>query len=73
MYFLVNLEFEINKYLIPHGSKVLSLSDTFARVYENATVVSQFERAAMIVSIENKMPGYWRKHHLIGNMRHLVC
>merc|ERR550537_758878 len=41
------------------------MSDTFARVYENAQIVSQFERAAMIVSIENKLPGYWRKHHLI--------
>ncbi|XP_063682089.1 transient receptor potential cation channel subfamily V member 5-like [Bolinopsis microptera] len=41
------------------------MSDTFARVYENAQVVSQFERAAMIVSIENKLPSYWRKHHLI--------
>ncbi|XP_063682069.1 transient receptor potential cation channel subfamily A member 1-like isoform X2 [Bolinopsis microptera] len=41
------------------------MSDTFARVYENALVVSQFERAAMIVSIENKLPSYWRKHHLI--------
>ncbi|KAL5253746.1 hypothetical protein ACHWQZ_G013497 [Mnemiopsis leidyi] len=41
------------------------MSDTFARVYENAQIVSQFERAAMIVSIENKLPSYWRKHHLI--------
>ena len=44
------------------------VADTFARVYENAQIVSQFERAAMIVSIENKLPGYWRKHHLIGNV-----
>ena len=47
---------------------LLAFSDTFDRVYENALVVSQFERAAMIVSIENKLPSYWRKHHLIGNV-----
>ena len=41
------------------------MSDTFERVYENALVVSKFERAALIVSIENKLPSYWRKHHLI--------
>ena len=41
------------------------MSETFSKVYENALVVSQFERAAMIVSIENKLPSYWRKHHLI--------
>ncbi|KAL5253744.1 hypothetical protein ACHWQZ_G013496 [Mnemiopsis leidyi] len=41
------------------------MSDTFTRVYENALLVSQFERAAMIVSLENKLPSYWKKHHLI--------
>eukprot|EP00116_Pleurobrachia_bachei_P006773 sb/3467035/ len=41
------------------------LSDTFSKVYENALVVSQFEKAAMIVSIENKLPQYWRKFHLL--------
>ena len=41
------------------------MSETFESVYENALVVSRFERAAMIVSIENKLSSYWRKHHLI--------
>ena len=40
------------------------MSETFENVYENAQVVSQFERAALIVSIENRLPSYWRRHHL---------
>ena len=51
-----------------HASNANNFSDTFARVYENAQIVAQFERAAMIVSIENKLPSYWRKHYLIGEV-----